>query len=185
MGDTVFWDEKFGARSENPLKPEGSIVERVKLLKGSSVLDIACGDGRNSLFLLENGFDVTGIDFSQKGLERLQKFSVKYTGKLSTHQVDLSQLECFTELDQYDNVVICHYRLMQDQLKSLADHVNQHGIVMITGFGHNHQCDERISENELIYKEDVEVLLTQFKLVEYSENTDVRGFFVTYVLEKM
>ncbi|MFA9376446.1 MAG: class I SAM-dependent methyltransferase [Lachnotalea sp.] len=62
--------------------------------KKGSFLDIACGDGRNTLFLLENGFDVTGVDFSSKALERLQIFAKQNNYLVNTKQIDLSIANC-------------------------------------------------------------------------------------------
>lgn len=71
MGNREFWDDKFSGRSDEPLSPEKSLIENIAYFKKGSALDVACGDGRNTLFLLENGFEVTAIDFSSKALERL------------------------------------------------------------------------------------------------------------------
>ena len=77
IGNEKYWDDKFVNRENKPLNPEKSIVENISYFKKGSVLDIACGDGRNTLFFLENSFEVTGVDFSSKGLERLETFAQK------------------------------------------------------------------------------------------------------------
>ena len=41
---------------------------------GTSMLDIACGEGRFAKQLAEHGFDVTGIDISQLGIETAKQF---------------------------------------------------------------------------------------------------------------
>lgn len=56
MGNKEYWNEKFAARNDKVLAPEKAVVENLRFFKNSSALDIACGDGRNSLFLLNNGF---------------------------------------------------------------------------------------------------------------------------------
>lgn len=71
MGNKEYWDDKFANRNDKPLSPEKSVVENIGYFKMGSVLDIACGDGRNALFFTENGFKVTGVDFSSKALARL------------------------------------------------------------------------------------------------------------------
>jgi tellurite methyltransferase len=38
---------------------------------GARVLDLGCGDGRNALFLAECGFDVTAVDISDTGIQKL------------------------------------------------------------------------------------------------------------------
>jgi SAM-dependent methyltransferase len=148
------------------------------------VLDIACGDGRNSLYLLEKGFDVTGIDFSTEGLERLNRFAEKYGDHLETKRLDLADSNCYEKLGKFDNVIVCHYRLLVDQLKSLVNIVNDYGTVIITGFSENHKCDNRISKDELIYRKDIEILFGDFELIDESEKKDQRGSFSTYVLRK-
>lgn len=56
MGDKVYWNEKFSVRGDKPLSPERVVVENIKYFKRGTVLDVACGDGRNALLLLEEGF---------------------------------------------------------------------------------------------------------------------------------
>ena len=44
------------------------LVKYLKPAPGSSMLDVACGKGRHSILLAENGFDVTGIDLSDDSI---------------------------------------------------------------------------------------------------------------------
>lgn len=52
-------------------KPRPVLVEFVKngLIKKGEALDLCCGAGTNTVYLGENGFEVTGIDVSQTALE--------------------------------------------------------------------------------------------------------------------
>jgi ubiquinone/menaquinone biosynthesis C-methylase UbiE len=65
------WDKKY--QKEFQLQPiEETMREIVLLFKKIGVykvLDLACGSGRHIIFLTENGFDVYGMDFSEKGIE--------------------------------------------------------------------------------------------------------------------
>src|SRR5690554_6589730 len=98
MGDKRFWDEKFANRNDNPLSPEKSLVDCVRYFKEGTILDIACGDGRNSLFLLKEGFKVTGVDFSIKALERLQMFAKRSNYVVNTVRIDLSKLNSLNDI---------------------------------------------------------------------------------------
>ena len=40
----------------------------------ATMLDLACGKGRHALYLNQRGFDVTGIDFSEKNIEHNLKY---------------------------------------------------------------------------------------------------------------
>ena len=60
------------------LKPNKIVVDSIQYLDvGVKVLDMGCGEGRNSFFLAENKFDVTAIDSSEKGIEKLTEFAEK------------------------------------------------------------------------------------------------------------
>ena len=71
--DRVKWDERYraGAFAERP-HPSALLeawISRLPHGRGRA-LDLACGAGRNSLFLARHGFEVTGIDVSSEGLKR-------------------------------------------------------------------------------------------------------------------
>lgn len=184
IGDKQYWDEKFLSRGDKILSPEGSLVENIKYLKNGSLLDVACGDGRNSIFLLEKGFKVTGIDFSSRALERLENFAVRKNLKVSVKQVDLTKQDALKDLGVFDNIVINHYRLSLDNIKNLGKHMAEGGILFVCGFGHKHKVDSKIKEEDLIKPEDFESLHSSFELVRYIENEDDRGFFVIYIFKK-
>ncbi|MFM2136791.1 MAG: hypothetical protein RL021_2191 [Bacteroidota bacterium] len=45
------------------------LISRIPFHKGATVLDVACGKGRHSIYLNSKGFDVTGFDLSEKSIE--------------------------------------------------------------------------------------------------------------------
>jgi methyl halide transferase len=53
--------------SDKPPKPLVNLVEK-KIIKPCKALDVGCGEGFYSKYLVENGFDVIGIDFSEIGI---------------------------------------------------------------------------------------------------------------------
>jgi tellurite methyltransferase len=68
------WDQRWTDESvqQDWLTPEPLVVDALPLLRRRNVqrvVDIGCGIGRHALFLATEGYDVTGIDLSQHGLE--------------------------------------------------------------------------------------------------------------------
>jgi len=185
MGDERFWDGKFASRDDNLLSPEKSLVDHIAYFKEGTVLDIACGDGRNSLFLLEKGFKVTGVDFSSKALERLEMFAKRNNYVVNKIKIDLSKLNALNDIGVFDNIIINHYRLSKKQLANIKDHISDNGILFVSGFGHKHQVDSRIRIQDLIQPSDFEDVKKSFDLIKYIENKDERGFFVTYIFRKI
>lgn len=65
------WDERYrgGAYEERP-NPTALLAEWLPRLPRGAALDVACGAGRNSVFLAANGYAVTAVDISAVGIER-------------------------------------------------------------------------------------------------------------------
>ena len=51
------------------LDPSAWVVTNSRyLVPNAKVLDLACGNGRHTKFLIEKGFDVTSVDLNQNAL---------------------------------------------------------------------------------------------------------------------
>jgi len=185
MGNEKYWNEKFTNRINKLLSPERSVVENIAAFKMGSVLDIACGDGRNAMFMIKNGFKVTGVDFSNKALERLKMFAETNNYFVNTKQIDLSIINSLKDIGMFDNILINHYRLNKDQLKDIKNHLTDDGILFICGFGNKHKVDSKIKKEDLIQSTDFENINKSFEMIKYIENEDDRGFVVTYIYRKI
>ena len=68
------WDNRWTDETirQDWLTAEPLVVDSAPFLRDrgvESVIDIGCGIGRHALFLAEQGFEVTGFDLSESGLE--------------------------------------------------------------------------------------------------------------------
>ncbi len=135
MGNKKYWDEKFANRSDDPLSPEKTLVGNITYFKKGTILDIACGDGRNALFLLEKGFRVTGVDFSSKALERLNMFAKINNYTINTMQIDLIKPNSLNDIGIFDNILINHYRLSKEELTDIKNHISDKGFYLFVGLG--------------------------------------------------
>jgi tellurite methyltransferase len=67
------WDAKHRLAAEAPpSEPAGIVRELLPLLPAGLALDIACGTGRQALFLAARGQHVTAVDFSSVALDSLE-----------------------------------------------------------------------------------------------------------------
>jgi SAM-dependent methyltransferase len=65
------WDERYaGAELVWTAEPNRFLVAETSGLEPGSALDLACGEGRNAVWLAERGWRVTGVDFSEVGIEK-------------------------------------------------------------------------------------------------------------------
>jgi len=66
--DRIKWNEKY-RQKQYPADPSQIVIEFFRLAPGKKALDIGAGNGRNSLFLAEQGFSVDAVDISDEGLK--------------------------------------------------------------------------------------------------------------------
>ena len=70
------WDEMYeGTPPWDIGRPQPTFVQLVEkgILRESPALDIGCGTGENALMLAAKGFDVTGVDFTAKAIEKAKR----------------------------------------------------------------------------------------------------------------
>jgi SAM-dependent methyltransferase len=67
ISDRRKWNEKY-RRQDYPAEPAAVVKEFCRLAPGRRALDIAAGNGRNSLYLAGQGFRVDAVDISDAGL---------------------------------------------------------------------------------------------------------------------
>jgi 2-polyprenyl-3-methyl-5-hydroxy-6-metoxy-1,4-benzoquinol methylase len=65
-------------------EPNGFLVRSIRGVKPGTALDVAMGQGRNSVFLAMQGWDVTGYDLSEKGMAIARADAAKAGVKLQT-----------------------------------------------------------------------------------------------------
>lgn len=64
-----------------------------ELAPGQKALDIACGEGRNSIFLARHGFAVTGTDISEEGIAKARKWASAEGLAVSFLRADMESYE--------------------------------------------------------------------------------------------
>ncbi len=74
--DSRAWDERYsGDELVWSATPNTFLVAEVADLTPGRVLDLACGEGRNAVWLAEQGWDATGVDFSEVGLDKARRLA--------------------------------------------------------------------------------------------------------------
>jgi SAM-dependent methyltransferase len=64
----VFYDGIYSKAPTFQTLPSGLLVEAIRNLRPGKALDVGMGQGRNSIYLARQGWDVTGFDVSRAGL---------------------------------------------------------------------------------------------------------------------
>ena len=114
QSDREKWDERYRGLPEEIRPPERFLVACQRYLPASGrALDLAGGDGRNALWLAEQGLDATIADISEVGLARARAAAARRGLELETVAVDLetaaAELEILPMVGPFDVVTSFFY----------------------------------------------------------------------------
>jgi len=88
------WDERFGAKDyvygTDPNDFLASVVDRIP---PGCVICLGDGEGRNGVFLAEQGFAVTSVDASRVGLQKAEALAATRNVHLDTQVADLAHYD--------------------------------------------------------------------------------------------
>ncbi|TCI20570.1 bifunctional 2-polyprenyl-6-hydroxyphenol methylase/3-demethylubiquinol 3-O-methyltransferase UbiG [Exiguobacterium sp. SL-9] len=119
------WDKRFNTDEyvygENP---NAFVKQQAHLFKqGMRVLAIAEGEGRNAVWLAEQGVDVDMWDYSQVGLDKANRLAKRSGVTLHTHLVDL--VDADWPEDAYDAIICIYGHFPNHVKKSVVAGVNR------------------------------------------------------------
>jgi SAM-dependent methyltransferase len=113
------WDQRFAeAGYKYGTEPNAFLrAQAARLAPHSRVLVPGDGEGRNGVWLAEQGHQVTSVDYSLVGLQKAQALAVSRGVELHTHCVDLADWE--PQPSSLDAVVLI-YTHLSDSMRQQA-----------------------------------------------------------------
>ena len=105
------------------LKPHNLVIDSIQHLSSKAkVLDLGCGEGKDSFFLAKNNFNVTAVDFSEKGIRKLNDFAKKEKLDITT---DVSDIKSYLEdCEKFDAIFVMNVLQFIDG-KNISNVINQ------------------------------------------------------------
>jgi len=111
--DRQQWDARYsGAEYEWSMHPNLFVAAELDGVPPGRALDLAAGEGRNSVWLAERGWRVTAVDFSRVGLDKGRKLSAAHgvaDGQVDWIVADLSEYPL--PRSSYDLVLIAYLQV--------------------------------------------------------------------------
>jgi 2-polyprenyl-3-methyl-5-hydroxy-6-metoxy-1,4-benzoquinol methylase len=96
-------------------------MERLlRMAPGRRALDIACGEGRNSIFLARRGFRVTGIDISDVGIAKAERQARAEGLEIDFRRMDLDGWQINGLYDLLLNFNFLLRPLIPEEVRALA-----------------------------------------------------------------
>lgn len=163
--ESKFWDERYNEPGfAYGLEANDYLVSISDQLKpNSNVLCIAEGEGRNAIYLAKQGHQVTAIDYSFVGLDKLRRYAALNNLHIETIHQDLNQYE-FDENKW--NAIVCifgHFKkdLREKVFKSVYDSLKSEGLFIMESYS------ELQLNNNTGGPKDMEMLYSIDKLASY------------------
>ncbi len=134
--DRERWDSRYAVEKYVLGKsPIAFLRDNVDLLPQGKALDIAMGEGRNGVFLATRGFQVLGLDISDKGLRKAHQLAKEFNTTIQTKAVDLE--DATLPENEYDVVVMTYY-LQRDLFPQIKKALKPNGVALIETYHEGH-----------------------------------------------
>ena len=129
--DASAWDERYAAVDQVWSRGPNQFVEAALTgLQAGEALDLACGEGRNALWLAGLGWQVTAVDFSRVAVERGRRLADEAGLDVTWVVGDVLT----AVLPDVDLVVVAYLQLPQDQRRQAVrrawDRLRPHGTFL-------------------------------------------------------
>jgi len=127
------WDARYRtgerAAEDSLAPPTPLVVQFAAAVPTGKALDLACGTGRNAIWLAEHGWDVTAVDGSAAAIEILERRVDGRGFSVHTQVADLERLEFHIEPRSFDLICKCYY-LQRSLMPAVLEGVRTGGMAI-------------------------------------------------------
>ena len=116
--DARAWDERYAASELVwSATPNQFVAAELADLRPGRALDVACGEGRNALWLAARGWRVTAVDFSAVALDKGRALQARQDGgeELPIDWVHADVLTHDPGRGEYDLAVVAYLQLVEEE----------------------------------------------------------------------
>jgi SAM-dependent methyltransferase len=130
------WDRRWaGERAHASTAPSGFLLAEAADLRPGTALDLACGAGRNAVWLAEHGWRVTAVDFSGVALRMARALAAERRVEVDWIEADV--VTWTPPARAYDLVCVLYLQLPAPErrtaLARAADAVRAGGTLLVVG----------------------------------------------------
>ena len=131
------WDQKYNIDDYlYGTNPNDFLAQKLDYLPKGKVLCVADGEGRNSVFLAQQGYQVTAVDSSRVALQKAQKLAEMYQVEVDYIHADLADFDLGKE--QWHGVVsiFCHLppQLRQSLHQRILSGLKNDGVLLLEAY---------------------------------------------------
>ena len=123
------WDERYRSGEQVFDTPVPLVVNIAQGLKPGAALDLACGAGRNAIYLAEHGWRVTAADGAPSAIKMVRDRAAERGVEVDLRTANLQRGEFVIEPSAYDLICDCYY-LQRNLFPAMKAGVRPGGVVI-------------------------------------------------------
>ncbi len=132
--DIAGWNQRYLLRNrpgeDFDAPPTALLVETAQQLLPGRALDLACGTGRNALWLASHGWTTTAVDGASAAIETLRARAKKLGVSVDAQVADLQKAEYSIGFQRWDLITICYY-LQRDLFEPAKQGIAPGGVLLV------------------------------------------------------
>ncbi|KAA3655997.1 MAG: class I SAM-dependent methyltransferase [Calditrichaeota bacterium] len=103
------WDQRYDTEEYiYGIEPNQFVKDTIQNIKKGKVLCLGAGEGRNAVYLAQQGYEVTAVDSSAVGMQKAQKLAAANNVSIKTVTADLADYKIEPESWQGMISIFCH-----------------------------------------------------------------------------
>lgn len=183
LKDSEKWNNKYSSDEYITGKePSDWLADNASLLDGKGkALDIAGGEGRNSVFVASKGYEVTCLDISENGLQKAQALAQEKNTKITTLLADLDN-KSLPE-NEYD-LVLCFNFLDRSLFPGICKTLKPGGLIFYETFTLDHLKHSSFKKEWVLEINELLQVFNGFRILRYREVDEAPKAFASLVAQK-
>jgi 2-polyprenyl-3-methyl-5-hydroxy-6-metoxy-1,4-benzoquinol methylase len=161
------WNEILTA--EKPrfnTNPNAFLVEMVKARKPGTALDVGMGQGRNAIWLAQNGWTATGFDPA----DRAVAFAIQTAERLGVHlNTEVTTTEKFDFGDNRWDLILISYVGAREMTEKIERALKPHGLLVIEAYHRDATKGRSIGRGVVFDTGELIKLFPNLRVVRYEE----------------
>lgn len=163
--------EEYYKNTKNAL-PHKNVLEFMRIEnKVGKAIDLGCGAGRDTIYLIKNGYEVIAIDREDTKQIITSKLNDKELERLKFIQSDFENIKL-----EKNNLVVAKYSIpfckkdkFYDFWNTIVNSIMKDGYFLGNFFGKNDEWNKEINNMTFLDKREVEKLFINFDIIKFEE----------------
>ena len=152
------------------------------LIKGGKALDIAAGEGRNSVFAASLGYEVVSMDISEIALKKAQRLANEKNVTITTLSTDLDNSSL--PENEYD-LVLCFNFLERKLFQEIRKTLKSGGILFYETFSVDYLKYSSFKKEWVLEQNELLEVFNDLRILRYQEVDEEPKAFASLIAQKL